>query len=521
MPRVASEASAVHHNAPNLRRPTAAEARQQSAPFGALLDDSPPPPSPHDHAERPQPSSAQSSSSQANSSHASSTQASQPDKSARRGHDHADNGNRTGGTDTHKPAADAKTEKNDATGTKAGNAGDGSGGADKAASANVTDTSALTAASNAPVPQPVAGAPAAAPAATAPDAAALVAAIGAPAASQPVAGAPAPISAATDPGAALPAAGVAAAKGASTAAADAPSGQAQGVTGTDAGATTAADGKGQTGRKGSSNGADGSSNANKARNANSGPSAENSTSSKTEANASDGQADPQAGAQATAQTESNPVGKGELAHHPSRTQDATDKSGETLIQADMQAGGTADKLPADAAQLASLQHPADRFANLVAGTVHTGAAATDPAAVPIAGLAVEIAARAQAGSNRFEIRLDPPDLGRIDVRLDIDRDGNVTSRLMVEKSETLDLLRRDAGELERALQQAGLKTGDSGLQFALRDQSFGGQNQGTPDNSSTGAAKLVVADPEMTPVETAPGAYGRSLRLGTGIDIRV
>ena len=94
------------------------------------------------------------------------------------------------------------------------------------------------------------------------------------------------------------------------------------------------------------------------------------------------------------------------------------------------------------------------------------------APVPLESLAVEIAARAQSGSNRFEIRLDPPELGRIDVRLDIDRSGNVTSRLVVDKAETLEALRRDAHQLERALQDAGLKTSDNGLQFSLRDQAF-------------------------------------------------
>ncbi len=51
------------------------------------------------------------------------------------------------------------------------------------------------------------------------------------------------------------------------------------------------------------------------------------------------------------------------------------------------------------------------------------------AAVPIAGLTVAIAARAQAGSNQFDIRLDPPELGRIDVRLDVGRDGQVTTHM--------------------------------------------------------------------------------------------
>jgi flagellar hook-length control protein FliK len=70
------------------------------------------------------------------------------------------------------------------------------------------------------------------------------------------------------------------------------------------------------------------------------------------------------------------------------------------------------------------------------------------AAIPLAALPVTIAAHAKDGINRFEIGLDPPELGRIDVRLDIDRSGHVTSRLMVERPETLDLLRRDAPQID-------------------------------------------------------------------------
>jgi flagellar hook-length control protein FliK len=138
-------------------------------------------------------------------------------------------------------------------------------------------------------------------------------------------------------------------------------------------------------------------------------------------------------------------------------------------------------------------------------------------AVPIAGLAVEIAARAQAGQNRFEIRLDPPELGRIDVRLDIDSSGQVTSRLVVERADTLEHLRRDAAGLERALQDAGLKTGENGLQFSLRDHGFAGRD----DNSQSPAtARMLVPDPDLAPVEVAANAYGRMMRTG-GVDIRV
>lgn len=85
--------------------------------------------------------------------------------------------------------------------------------------------------------------------------------------------------------------------------------------------------------------------------------------------------------------------------------------------------------------------------------------------VPLSGVAIEIAGKAVAGKNRFEIRLDPPKLGRIEVRLDVDRDGNVTSRMTVDRPDTFNLLRRDAAGLERALQDAGLKTANNGPNF--------------------------------------------------------
>ena len=143
-------------------------------------------------------------------------------------------------------------------------------------------------------------------------------------------------------------------------------------------------------------------------------------------------------------------------------------------------------------------------------------AATAP--VPIAGLAVAIAARAQDGSNQFEIRLDPPELGRIDVRLDVDRDGQVTTHVAADRADTLALLQSQQPQLERALEQAGLKTADNGLQFTLRDQSFAGQNNGG-GGSQPKVAQLVIPDSSLAPVD-ATQIYARS-GLGGGLDIRV
>jgi flagellar hook-length control protein FliK len=150
-----------------------------------------------------------------------------------------------------------------------------------------------------------------------------------------------------------------------------------------------------------------------------------------------------------------------------------------------------------------------------AATPGTAAAAT----VPIAGLAVAIASRAQAGSSQFDIRLDPPELGRIDVRLGVDRDGQVTSHVTVDRADTLQLLQSQQPQLEHALQQAGLKTADNGLQFTLRDQSFAGQNGGSGGGAQPSAAQLVIPDAEA-PIIQATQIYSRA-GLGSGVDIRV
>ena len=139
-------------------------------------------------------------------------------------------------------------------------------------------------------------------------------------------------------------------------------------------------------------------------------------------------------------------------------------------------------------------------------------------AVAIGGLAVEIVSRAQDGLKRFDIRLDPPELGRIDVRLDVDHGGKVTSRLVVERAETLDLLRRDAPQLERALQHAGLNT-EGGLQFSLRDQNFASRDQLARDSTNT--SHLIVPEDDTAAAEAARRGYGRLVGLGGGVDIRV
>jgi flagellar hook-length control protein FliK len=164
----------------------------------------------------------------------------------------------------------------------------------------------------------------------------------------------------------------------------------------------------------------------------------------------------------------------------------------------------------------SVLSPVQAAPAVPASPQHTAVAAV---AVPLAGIPIAIAARVEAGEKHFEIRLDPPDLGRIEVTLNVDSSGHATSHLVVDRADTLDLLRRDAPALERALQSAGLTTDDSSLQFSLRNQSFAGQDEGTPAPLAPVSAPAPTDD--VAPIDAAVRRYGAMAGLGSGVDIRV
>lgn len=160
--------------------------------------------------------------------------------------------------------------------------------------------------------------------------------------------------------------------------------------------------------------------------------------------------------------------------------------------------------------------------------------AQTPASVPMHQVASVIASHARSGESRFQVRLHPEDLGRIDVSMTIDATGSAVAHLRVERPETLDLLRRDQRSLEQALGQAGFKTDSATLQFSLgdngrQDPAFG---QNSSQNSSQawsdarenrGQTRFAVSAPSDNAVASQRAATtlpysARTLRLG-GVDI--
>jgi flagellar hook-length control protein FliK len=81
-------------------------------------------------------------------------------------------------------------------------------------------------------------------------------------------------------------------------------------------------------------------------------------------------------------------------------------------------------------------------------------AASTPAA-QIAPVLVSMA-HAPDGAQRLTLRLDPPELGHVQIRIDRPQDAPARVDITVERAETLTLLLRDQPQLQRALDQAGV-----------------------------------------------------------------
>ena len=90
---------------------------------------------------------------------------------------------------------------------------------------------------------------------------------------------------------------------------------------------------------------------------------------------------------------------------------------------------------------------------------------------------VHINKSVKAGMDRVSIQLRPANLGRIEVKMELSQDGKVRAFITADVKDTLDMLQRDARGLERALQDAGLRTDSNNLHFALRSE-IQGQGSG-------------------------------------------
>ncbi len=99
----------------------------------------------------------------------------------------------------------------------------------------------------------------------------------------------------------------------------------------------------------------------------------------------------------------------------------------------------------------------------------------------------------QRGADHVQLRLEPAELGRVDIRFET-VNGSSHVHIAADNGQTLDLLRRDQAAIERLLQQAGMDLKDGSLSLARRDD----RDQGEP-GSSFFASSAETADDETGP----------------------
>jgi flagellar hook-length control protein FliK len=174
---------------------------------------------------------------------------------------------------------------------------------------------------------------------------------------------------------------------------------------------------------------------------------------------------------------------------------------------------TASPAPVDAqpAQQAAVSSHAQGLSTLSRATVET-----------TAQLAAQIARRLDSRSTRFDMVLTPEDLGRVDVSLEIGKDGQLSARLAFDNPAAAADLKGRADELRRQLQDAGFQVAGDALDFSQRDPSAGGgafERQQQRNALFAGGSRLAAqAD---TPIVPAPGAWINHSLTPERVDLKV
>jgi hypothetical protein len=146
------------------------------------------------------------------------------------------------------------------------------------------------------------------------------------------------------------------------------------------------------------------------------------------------------------------------------------------------------------------------------GTGSTPAASPAPPPATPASLAPQLAVAAhRLPDGPVELRLDPPELGRVTLTL-VPAEAGLHVSVLAERGETLDLLRRSIGLLEQELRDLGYA--NTGFSF--------GEDRRTPERATTFAAPGgfdagSAPDPTADP---APATHRPALAMA-GLDLRL
>jgi flagellar hook-length control protein FliK len=144
---------------------------------------------------------------------------------------------------------------------------------------------------------------------------------------------------------------------------------------------------------------------------------------------------------------------------------------------------------------------------------------------PIEQVAVQIKKAIGEGADKINIKLQPANLGKVEVRMEIGKDGILTANVIAERPETLELLQRDVRGLEKVLQEGGLKTDTQSFNFSLKEhaqqQAANGRDKTDEqtDNNDKTCNDTAANDVETTASEAA--IYGQNIATNGGVNIMI
>jgi flagellar hook-length control protein FliK len=204
----------------------------------------------------------------------------------------------------------------------------------------------------------------------------------------------------------------------------------------------------------------------------------------------------------------------------------SDKAATTIAPVDAPAAAVVATVDTNAmaVQAPAAQAPAASAAAAAAPAGARGAPET------VAALSAEIIKKAGDKATRFDVTLTPDNLGKVDVRIEIGRDGAMTASMKFDTVHAAQELRGKASELRQALADAGFTVSDNGLSFDVSSQNsgqnsnpflafqdFGDQGQrafsGRAFQSALNGEEDILITPELLP--------GLKTTADSGLDIRI
>ncbi len=123
------------------------------------------------------------------------------------------------------------------------------------------------------------------------------------------------------------------------------------------------------------------------------------------------------------------------------------------------------------------------LSSTVANTAFTGTARGFSYPTPTEQIALKIQKAFEGNADKISIKLDPANLGKVDIQFEVAKNGTVKANISASEPETLRLLKQDTTGLIQAFQNAGLEAEDQNLNFSMN------QNQQDPEGHKKGLAE--------------------------------